>query len=228
MRFIVIMFAVFSISACSRFAVAATDFEEDFQKSTKTLNGLIPEYGERMEAGDMAGATSKLLAAFPENTRTPADSFLLGNVFFETDWKQSYALHQAAAKALPDNDNVQWEWALEQHRAGEYAGALATYEAYSKVKPRSAVPYEPSPKTSNAAAVWAAGSEAIGTSGISGFAVVASGCALGNTSSSSVSAAAPSATFPGVTSVAVMISESGSIATWPLYPSKPRAAVLWP
>ena len=41
-------------------------------------------------------------------------------------------------------------------------------------------------------------------------------------------ATAASPTLPGVTIVAVMISESGSSAMWPLYPSKLRAAVLWP
>ena len=56
---------------------------------------------------------------------------------FEVDRKQSYALHRAVALAEPDNTAVVWEWGLEQHRAGEYAGALAAYEKFSKVRPMS-------------------------------------------------------------------------------------------
>jgi len=43
-----------------------------------------------------------------------------------------------------------------------------------------------------------------------------------------VSSDTPSPALPGVTTVAVTISESGSIATWPLYPSKAWWSVLWP
>ena len=49
-----------------------------------------------------------------------------------------------------------------------------------------------------------------------------------STSASKMLATLPSEALPGLTSVAVMISESGSIATCPLYPSKPRAADLVP
>ncbi len=134
-----VIFTVVSL-APALFA-APPDFNADLQRAGNVLNTLLPVSGELMNSRDFAGANAKLLAAFPEATRTPAESFMLGNVFFEIDRKQSYALHHAAVIAEPDNVNVVWEWAMEQHRAGEYAGALASYQQFSKARPKSAVPY---------------------------------------------------------------------------------------
>ena len=99
----------------------------------------MPVCEELMNAGDFAATNAKLLDTYPETTRTPAESFLLANIFFESDRKLSYKLHQAAAKAEPKNPDVIWEWGMEQHRAGDYAGALATYQEYAKAKPRVAM-----------------------------------------------------------------------------------------
>ena len=51
-----------------------------------------------------------LLAVFPADKRTAAESFVLGNALFEVDRRQSYALHKAAAAAEPKNLNIVWEW----------------------------------------------------------------------------------------------------------------------
>src|SRR5258705_14011716 len=95
----------------------------------------MPVCEELMNAGEFAAATARLFDPYPQATRTPAESFLLGNIFFESNRKLSSKLHQAAAKAEPKNSDVIWEWAMEQHRAGDYAGALATYQEYAKAKP---------------------------------------------------------------------------------------------
>ena len=50
-------------------------------------------------------------------------------------------MHKEAANALVHEPLVQLEWAMEQHRAKEYAGALAAYEAYSKTSPDFAPVY---------------------------------------------------------------------------------------
>ena len=102
---------------------------------------MIPACTEKMNAGDFAGANAVLLATFPEATRTPAESFILGNVLFDTDRRLSHELHQSAVKAEPENPDVVWEWALEQHRAGDYAGALASYQKVSAGNPRAATLY---------------------------------------------------------------------------------------
>src|SRR5690606_36207031 len=66
---------------------------------------------------------------------------LMGNLLFEIDRKLSYELHQEAAKAAPDNADVTWEWALEQHRAGEYAAALDSYKQCTKRLQKPATAY---------------------------------------------------------------------------------------
>jgi tetratricopeptide (TPR) repeat protein len=134
---------IFSIGINSKANTDASDenFKRDFQQASEKLKTVIAISGEQMGTGDFTGANAKLLSAFPEATRTPAESFLLGNVLFEADRKLSYSLHQAAVKAEPANSAVIWEWALEQHRAGEYAGALNSYQQYSKAHPGSAAAY---------------------------------------------------------------------------------------
>ncbi len=118
-----------------------TFFKTDFQQANNALETVMPACEEQMKSGDLNGANEKLLAAFPASTRTPAQSFLLGNVLFEMDRTRSYALHRAAALAEPENPAVVWEWALEQHRAGEYLPALESYQKFSKARPDNAAPY---------------------------------------------------------------------------------------
>lgn len=120
---------------------AAPDFNADIQQASAKIEAAMPGCAELMNAGDFAGANSKLLAVFPAADRTAGESFVLGNIFFDVDPRLSYALHEAAAKAEPQNPTVVWEWAMEQHRAGKYAGALAAYQLFSKARPQSAAPY---------------------------------------------------------------------------------------
>ena len=122
-------------------ATAAADFDADLQRASAKMPAVWPTCAEKMQAGDVSGANQTLLAAFPKATRTPAESFLLGNVLYEIDPALSYALHKAAADALPAEPAVAWEWAMEQHRAGEYAGAVKSYRQFSQSRPASASPY---------------------------------------------------------------------------------------
>src|SRR5258706_15856524 len=95
----------------------------------------------QMNAGDFKGANAKLLATFPEATRTPAQSFVLANVLFEIDPQKSYALHKVVAQAEPQNETVMGEWALEQHRAREDGAALVACDRFSKAHPGYAPAY---------------------------------------------------------------------------------------
>src|SRR5262245_54208307 len=120
---------------------AADDFDKDLEEASSHISSLMPLASAKMTAGDFDGANALLLAAFPEATRTAAQSFVLGNVLYDCDPNHSYELHKAAADRAPGNLNVIWEWALEQHRAGEYAGAIESYEKYSQDSPQSAISY---------------------------------------------------------------------------------------
>jgi tetratricopeptide (TPR) repeat protein len=137
----IVCFAVALLIAAPLLGAAEPDFDAQMRQAAEELQALGPACEKLMNDGDLAGANAKLLAFFPEGSRTPAQSFLLGNLLFEIDRRQSYALHKAADAAEPGNPLVIWEWALEQHRAGEYAGALASYQTYSKARPRTAVSY---------------------------------------------------------------------------------------
>jgi tetratricopeptide (TPR) repeat protein len=121
----------------------------------------MPRAGKLLETGQLDESLTTVQAVFPKDKRTPAEAFLLANVVFKLDPKTSYALHKESAAALPDQVDVQYELALEQHRAGEYTGALATYTKVSKAKPNRAVVYGLSAecllrlgKTKEAVAMW--------------------------------------------------------------------------
>ena len=88
--------------------------------------------------GRLDEANQKLLAVFPAESRSAAQVLTLGNVLFSQAPKLSYELHKRAAKELPDEPNVILEWAMEQHRVGEYAGAAASYQQFAKANPRYA------------------------------------------------------------------------------------------
>lgn len=111
------------------------DLKADAEKAKLTL-----QLGQRLLLdGKLDKANAGLLELFPEATRTPSQSFLLGNLIWATDPKLSYALHKAAVEKLPDEADPQLEWAMEQHRRGEYKGAAEAYAKYSAAVPEYAV-----------------------------------------------------------------------------------------
>ncbi len=56
-------------------------------------------------------------------------------MLFHLSPADSYALHKMAYEARPKEKLTTLEWAIEQHRAGKYAEALALYEAYLGLEP---------------------------------------------------------------------------------------------
>jgi tetratricopeptide (TPR) repeat protein len=139
MRHIPLAFAAFLCTTCG--FVWAQEFDVQLKEAWAKLRVPSDESNKLMIEGDLAGAKAKLLTVFPEKDRSAAESFLLGNLLFEVDRKLSYSLHKAAAEKAQDNAIVVWEWALQQHRAGEYAGALKSYQVFSKTRPDSAAAY---------------------------------------------------------------------------------------
>ena len=122
--------------ACAGLAgLTASEFMADVKTAQKGLAAVMPQLEELLTDGRMADANARLLASFPLPGRTPAQAFLLGNLLYGMDAKASYPLHREAALGAPGETAVLLEWALEQHRAGEYAGALATYDEFSKAQP---------------------------------------------------------------------------------------------
>lgn len=120
---------------------AHADFRSEVEQASAKLTAAWGASQDKMDAGDFTGANASLLAVFPNADKSAAESFILANALFDVDAKLSYSLHKSAAKLAPDNSNVIWEWGLEQHRAGEYAGALASYQTVSKIDPNTASPH---------------------------------------------------------------------------------------
>ena len=136
-RLLAIIIIAFLLSSPSSFALAAQDgFDDQVPKALTHLKQAYSKFHQLMVDGDYDGAVATMLDTFPVTTRTAAQSFVLGNSLFEISPKHSYNLHKAAAAAEPQKAEVNLEWAKEQHRAGEFAGALESYERYSRGLPR--------------------------------------------------------------------------------------------
>ena len=122
-------------------AVARGDFGSEGESAASALQAVMPRAQVLVDEGKVDEGNSLVLETFPEKTRTPTQAFMLGNVLFSQDPKKSYELHKLAAQMLPQESDVQLEWAMEQHRAGEYAGAADSYATFAKANSNSAVAY---------------------------------------------------------------------------------------
>ncbi len=128
--------AILLLIASAKFSgVARADIQDDMQAAAGPVEKIISAAGPMLAEGRGAEVNAQLLAVFPEKTRTPVQALLVANVLFRQDSKDSYALHKFAAAALPNEPDAQLEWALEQHRAGEFAAAIATYAIVIKANP---------------------------------------------------------------------------------------------
>ncbi len=109
---------------------ARADFNADVEQAEEKLEPALLQAQGLLLEGRLEDASAKILSTFPEATRTAAEAFLVGNVLFRQDPKTSYAMHKRALAGLPDEPQVQLEWALELHRAKDYPAAA---EAYAKI-----------------------------------------------------------------------------------------------
>jgi tetratricopeptide (TPR) repeat protein len=127
------------MAVCSGVALA-DDFRSQCEAVMRKLGPALKAAEKTAVEGKTEEGRAKLMALFPE-PRTAPQNFMLGNVLYKQDPKGSYAMHKRAAESEPENDAVLWEWALEQHRAGEWAGAQATYKKYLKAHPDDSSAY---------------------------------------------------------------------------------------
>lgn len=109
--------------------------------AAKTMEPVVKKAEALLVEGKFAEADKAVKGAFPEAGRTAIQTLVLANTLFTRDRKASYELHRRAADQLPDSSDAQYEWALEQHRAKDYAGALKTYEKVIAAQPDFAPPY---------------------------------------------------------------------------------------
>ena len=115
---------------------AAADLQSDLLAAAGPLQAAVADAGPLVADGRAPEVNAKLLAVFPEPTRTPAQALVLGDMLFHQNPAASYALHRQAALGLPAEPDPQLEWALEQHRAGQWSAAAASYAKYTAAHPR--------------------------------------------------------------------------------------------
>ncbi|MBS0189451.1 MAG: hypothetical protein JSS51_15415 [Planctomycetes bacterium] len=112
--------------------------DDDINAAVEKLKVQADKAEQLVNKGDVDGASKLLLGVFPEASRTPAEYLVLGKVLYRNDRQLSYQMVKVAAEKLPDYADAQLEWALAQHRTGEYAGALKAYERANELKPGNA------------------------------------------------------------------------------------------
>ena len=122
-------------SLCGLMGVARegrADLSSDTQSAYRSLQPVLPRAEALIVEGKVDEGNAVILGVFAEKSRTAVQAYLLANLLFKQDPKNSYMLHKRAATELPDEPNTWLEWAMEQHRAGEYAGALESYAKFTK------------------------------------------------------------------------------------------------
>ncbi len=77
--------------------------------------------------GRLDEANQCVLSVIPDEKLTPADCFVLGNLFFDLAPELSAKFHARAVKALPDDPHINLEWAMILHRQGKYQDAANSY-----------------------------------------------------------------------------------------------------
>lgn len=115
------------------------DLERELKSAGDRIDAVRATADALMAQGEFDKANETLLAVFPDGKRSPAQALVLGNVLFNQLPSASYKLHKEAAKAFSDDLTAQFEWALEQHRAGEYDAARATWDKLCKKAPDQAI-----------------------------------------------------------------------------------------
>lgn len=116
----------------------AADFDQALREASAKVMELQPQLEQMATEGRIKEGNEQLLAVFPQAKRSAVQALVLGNVLYGMDAKLSYALYQEAALKEPHEQRVLLEWAMEQHRAGEMAAALAAYDEYAERDPEFA------------------------------------------------------------------------------------------
>lgn len=108
--------------------LAVPDFASDAQAASETYGRVQQQTDEALTAADLPAAQTLFLAAVPEDQRTAAHWFMLGNMWFDMDPAFAYRMHEKAFALAPEVADVVLEWALELQRAGKWAEAAPLYE----------------------------------------------------------------------------------------------------
>ena len=136
MTFIATLFSALIATASS--FIQVEDFAKQKSEAYKTMYSVAPDPTKLIFAGEMDELSKQIQAVFPVDKRTAVEALVLGDALFGFDPQTSYRLHKEAFEKNSKNEYIQFEWAMEQHRRGEYAAAIEGYQFYLRKDPQFA------------------------------------------------------------------------------------------
>lgn len=95
---------------------------EVYQRHARTL-----EEANTLALQGETGRANAMLRSIVRQSDNPATRFMVANLLYSFDPDVSYAWHRSAWEAFPEDPLTNLEWAMEQHRRGEFAGAVPCY-----------------------------------------------------------------------------------------------------
>lgn len=124
------------IAACLALAFQITPlakvagFEADAVAAERAFRELQTQCDALLLAGRVDALAEFVLEEIDLPELRTGHAFGLGNHLYRLDPEASRSLHRRAYEDFPQHYSVTLEWALQQHRSGDHAAALETYELY--------------------------------------------------------------------------------------------------
>jgi tetratricopeptide (TPR) repeat protein len=110
------------------YSVTAGEFTAEVNRASDTYFKEARAKAEvLLQEGKVDEANETYLSARADQDLTPADCFLLGNVFFKIAPELAIKYQGRAYAALPENPDVNLEWAMILHRQGKTKEAAGCY-----------------------------------------------------------------------------------------------------
>lgn len=104
----------------------AADFAGD-AKAWSDEHADLFENAAKLGAEGYPAAGNQILLALADEDTSPLAAYVIGNTLYNFDPVASYRLHAHALEGFPQERAVALQVALEEHRRGEYAGAIINY-----------------------------------------------------------------------------------------------------
>lgn len=118
-----------SVLAISPALARGASFEEEVRAVVEQRAPDFKKASDVAQTGEVTTANQQLLLLL-ERDKSPAMTFVIGNLLYKMDPQASYDLHKKVYEVLSAEPFVNLEWAMERHRRGEYAEAIALYEKF--------------------------------------------------------------------------------------------------
>lgn len=102
-------------------------FLEEIQGFSNRFERELEKGRKLNDEGRVSEGVTMVATLLPTHLQTPAFWYWAGNMVFDLDPAKAHNLHQRAFEGAPTLFLTQFEWALEEHRAGHHANAAVLY-----------------------------------------------------------------------------------------------------